>query len=629
MGTAIFRPVPDPTTPKETKQIPSLDEFFLKDIVSEKVVSPKPTAKQKATAAAVGITTTVLGSELFLPSLQIGTSTALGGLDIGAVAFVAGRSMRVTKRGKSVPRRRTERPSVKSRTPQEIRQLPQKQAARKSRIVRLQKEQQQIQFQRLFQETRVLKKGKKRIIEIQQFQPFIELAKGSKGGIVQTLTKVPKGSLTRIASEKGKPLIIKERLGRIEIGQRKLPEQKKLITLGKKGITGITDIPTGKKAFPKGFGAQIDMPTGDINKLVQVTKGSIAIKQLPKGLPEPKVPKKRQPIIKRDIGDPAPELLQKNIASDQLPKLTEPQKELRGGFRRGVKEKLVRRIQQREAERRLEMELKGEVGVAPGQFGIPEALSGRTAGIIGVFGPKKKRKGKIILTEEESFLRGIQPVVRRDVPTVAQSLTDIRFVRGPLGPARRIIPRKLSVAGDIAVGKDFRQREAPKLGFDVGVRPSTTVTQALGVGLLLGQEQLQVQQQIAALDVRTDVIQQQIPIVVPDVGVAQRQIPAVDSILATSPILDLVPPPPVPPRTPRAPRPPRGPPLLPPTLPPQVPPPVPPRRPPRRPPRLPPRPPIKPPIPKPATGAMPIAIALSSSGIVGEVACKMDSCTAT
>ena len=275
----IFEDMTKPT-PSSALQLPQ--QTIPSDVV--KPIKPKPSTGwlEHAAITTTGITTKVLGAEVTLPALTIGLTTALGGLDISGVALVAGRSMRMTKKGKLVPRRRAEVPmKFPTRPQQEIRQLPQKHAARISRIERLGKQQQQLEKSRLFEEQRILKKGKQRIIETQKFQPFITLQKAPKGRIVETLTKIPKGPPKRIFYEKGKPLIVKESLGRIEIGQRpEVSPKKSLVHITKGGkISKISKIPTGRKAYPKGFGAQIERPIGDINKLVLITKGIVSVKR--------------------------------------------------------------------------------------------------------------------------------------------------------------------------------------------------------------------------------------------------------------------------------------------------------------------------------------------------------------
>jgi len=582
---AVSRSIPSGSG---TKTITSVaPEFILQDVVSEKVIiGKKPTLKEKASIAGTQLTTTVLGADLALPalpSLVLGGTIALGGLPL--IPFALAGSTRAISRFQ--PRK--------------------KQAARKSRIIRLEKQQRQIEVRSLFEERIIRRKGKQKLEEIQKFQPFLELRKGPKGSIIQTLTKVPKGQPVRIFTEKGKPLVITEQLGRITIGQKLDVSGKKVIQLGPKrpkaGIgfvalktLKVSDIPIGKKGFPKGFGIG-GKPSGDIDRLVQGTGGLVSVERgvlvpIKRGVSKTKVPRERQPIIRTAIGDPQLDLIKKSPVQEQLPKIAEQPQPLRGGFRPGQREKLVKRIQQREAERRLELELKGQVGVMPGEFGIPEALGQKTQAITDIFSRTKKKKLSFALVEEETFLRGVAPIERQTFATLQTSA---------VGPARRIRPRRLNVAGDISVGRDLKRESIPKIGFDIGTTTTQVVSSILATGLISSTRQsTELALALTPLSIQSQAVSS-VQVVRSDTSQSQRSI--TDLIQAQVPAQRLLEEPLVP-KPPRAPPPPKKPPrLFPPNIPPGKPPRFPPTigpprlfppglpptiTPPRRPPRLPP-----------------------------------------
>ncbi|HEC66657.1 MAG TPA: hypothetical protein ENI23_15380 [bacterium] len=199
----------------------------------------------------------------------------------------------------------------------------------------------------------------------------------------------------------------------------------------------------------------------------------------------------------------------KRIRQEALAQQQAAASELRGGFRPGIKERLFRQIQEREAQRRQQQELEGIVGVQPAEFG-----RGMFEQIGKVFGPKKKRKRDFLLIEQEEILRGLRPIEKGEVPTFAQLPTDIfTGATGPLGPARRLRQPRLSAAEKrrLKATEDLLQFEQPKLGIDLRTTTIPLLSPKLGAALGLlpaaGIGLKQFQDPIAATQARVDVLQ--------------------------------------------------------------------------------------------------------------------------
>ena len=530
-------------------------EFIIRSLTQEKPVSREPTLKEKAKLTVGVITSTVIGTGAVQPIVTTLGGAALVGLTVPAftpISFVFGAS-RATRRFQ--PRK--------------------KQAARKSRIERLQKQQQQQTRNRLFEETRILQKGKQRIIETQKFQPFLDIRKGEKGRVIETLTKIPKGQPERIFLEKGKPFFIKEKAGKVEILPIEGKKGKTLIDIGVGGIKGIKDIPTGKKAFPKGFGGQILRPAGH-QQLTQKTIGKPFLLIKGVGKTTQKVTKSKQPIIKESIRKVTPILLEPKPTKELSPlPISQPEQRLRGGFRKGQKQKILGRIQEKEAARRLVLE----------QQSLPKTISQATSqhyqGITSIFSRKKKKKISLPSFETEVILRGQKPITIGELP---KGLPSDIFLSpsGEVGTARKLRTGQIPFA-DTAAGQ--------RLGLetDLGVKQSQLTSPILA---LATQQALGLKQDQGVISL-TDTSLDQLPSTDIIQGQQQKQIisqePIHDSIISPDifkPIFPLIPiipprkPPRIPPRKPPRIIPPRiGPPRLPPRIPPRKPPKEPPRRP--------------------------------------------------
>lgn len=289
------------------------------------------------------------------------------------------------------------------------------------------------------------------------------------------------------------------------------PRRKGLTTIFGKTEKSLLELGTlskkQRRAFSQAETLRVVRQSGaEIEKVIDTGKGGILLQQSLKvkqiGKP-PKPSPKPVSEIKRNIVDARSlELFKelrpaKKTTKFKLPKetraernirlsvLKQQQESLTGGFRPGTRGKLLERIRQREAQRRLQQEIAGEPGVLPGSFGIGGGIG---AQISRVFGPKR-RKGKLVLFEEEIFLRGLKPIGKGEVPAFSQLPSDIfTGATGLPGRARRLRKGRLPPREDLIFGKSPKQiiAEQSLLGFDAGTRISPILSTKLGLGLGLG-----------------------------------------------------------------------------------------------------------------------------------------------
>mgnify|MGYP003146005024 CR=1 FL=1 len=482
-----------------TTEVPKTQRFFEVDLAKGKATSIKVTGKdvtssqvdlvrlgQATKSKAAGVTTKVLGSEITQPALTIGATSFFGGLDIATpLFFIAGRA-KTGKSARRLSKGELRKQSFDARRSQVFVSKPQQEVGVRIRSPELKATgvKERVIARRPGGETRITDIG---------------LPPGRKG--LTTVFGKTEKSLLELGTVSGKQRKGFSQAERLRTVRQSSKEIDKIISGGKGAIVlkqslKVRDLKNSRleliKPQPK--------PISKIETNI-VDKKSLELFQTLR----PEAPK-RQFGIRETKGEKAIRLkiLQQQQAT-----------ELRGGFRPGQREKLIKRIQEKESKRRLQQELAGLEGVRPpGEFQLPESFKG----ISNVFAPKKKKR-KLALFEQETFQRGVRPVEKGEAPTFDQFLSDIFTApAGPPGPARRLRKKGLPPKDDFRFGDAAKQvdRQIPKLEFDLGTKtvPILSTKLGTGLGLLQGQGLFQTQQpaqgilQEQTLDTRLEQAQQ-------------------------------------------------------------------------------------------------------------------------